>query len=267
MDRDDEDTLPGEDELDTPEGGEAEPEGESEAEPDEGEEETPEGDNDGFDSEGEPEEEQEPEPELAPPTRKESAYARLRRERREERTRADNLQRQLDERAAAPRTDSAEQQRQRKLEREAALETARLSGPEAVAEFLQRETIQMVDQRLNQATFHTQDLADQRAFDRICARNPAIDRIADDVDAKLADMRKQGQNVSREALAYFLIGQRAVKRGGSAAETQRQAAAGRKARQTVRKTAGGRSDVGRPERRERGDSVDALEKRLGKQSI
>ena len=262
MERDDEDTLPGEtEELETPEGGEAEePEEEPEAEPGNEPEEEPEGN----EPEEEPAEEPEPEPE---PVRTESPFARLRRERREERDRADRLQRQLDERAAAPRTDSAEQQRQRKLEREAALETARLSGPEAVAEFLQRETIQMVDQRLNQATFHTQDLADQRAFDRLCGGNKALDSIADQVETKLADMRKQGQNVPREALAYFLIGQRAVKRGVPAAEAQRKAAASRKERQTVRKTAGGRSDVTRPERRERGDSVDALEKRLGKQSI
>ena len=81
--------------------------------------------------------------------------------------------------------------------------------------------------------------------------------MAAEVETELANLRRQGQNVDREALANYLIGKRARARGPKAVDKQRKTGERNIQRQSARPSAG-RSDRGPEDRR----SDDARRRRL-----
>lgn len=53
-----------------------------------------------------------------------------------------------------------------------------------------------------------QDLSDRTNFDLKAAGNKRLAAVKDDVEKRLGEIRSRGQNTSREALAYYILGEK-----------------------------------------------------------
>lgn len=180
---------------------------------------------------------------------------------KEAKAEAEATRRELNEiRQAAQGRQTAEQAR---LE----AERVALMAPEEKYEHLLNKQKQDTDVRLGAIHFQMQDATDRSRFEGMCARVPAYASIQDDVEAALVTARGQGGNPSRETVAKYLIGERAVAAALKGGKT-RQAAKGaaRVATQTV-KAPSGRSDVPGGQRRAGGDDRSARAARLGDMEI
>lgn len=137
---------------------------------------------------------------------------------------------------------------------------ALMSADEKVEYYRQKDR-QELEQRLGQIQFQQQDVADRAAFDRLCDRSPAIAEVADEVERILADERRAGRpGASREVIAKFVIGDRALKGARKAGAVQRQRAQANIQRNAAVPVAP-RGDI--PAGRERrGSEAAAREKRL-----
>jgi hypothetical protein len=116
-------------------------------------------------------------------------------------------------------------------------------------------------QQLAQIQFQTLDQMDRSEFQAQIANNPKLARWADEVEAELAKLRAQGQNVKRSVMASYIIGQKVLKQDPKA--TAKQKAAGQ-ARIAAQKTSPG-SSKGDASRGARGGK--SLEDRLADQLI
>lgn len=143
-------------------------------------------------------------------------------------------------------------------------ERVRLMAPDERYDYLLNKQKQEFDGRFGALQFQMQDNADRVSFDNLCARDPALAAVRDDVEAQLADFRRQGQaGPTRENLANWFIGKRARERAakGGAAKQRGKGAARVAAAQA--KPAGGRSDVRTGSERRGGDERAARAARLG----
>lgn len=171
---------------------------------------------------------------------------RLRAERREARERAERLERENAElRARTASQPSPDQQRQRQEDRARELETARLESPEKYVEVALRQQREDFTQQLGMVQVSSTDAQDAAKFDRLCARNPAINEIAEDVERELANLRRSGGNMPREFIAKYILGDRAIARGARAKNKQQRQADGARQRERTRPGGGARSDVTR----------------------
>lgn len=170
-------------------------------------------------------------------------FGRMRREAREAKEAAQNAQRELAElRAAAQGRQTQEQQ---ELERQ----RVALMDPEEKTGYLLNRQAETTRREIDALKFQMQDASDRSGFEGLCARNPAFDAVRDEVEKGLRDMRNGGGNTSRENLAIFLIGKRAIERAGKGGKAK-QAAKGQQRVQSQRVAApAGRSDVTGAQRR------------------
>ncbi|MGK8202897.1 hypothetical protein ACRS8P_29255 [Burkholderia cenocepacia] len=67
-------------------------------------------------------------------------------------------------------------------------------------------TLRQSQQLAAQALFQAQDLNDRTAFEAKLANDPHRARYRDRVEAAVAEERRQGRNVSRESVYYFMLG-------------------------------------------------------------
>ena len=127
------------------------------------------------------------------------------------------------------------------------------------ARFALMDPEQRVEARFNEAQAANQahlarmsaalaDQTDKATFSSLAASNPLYKRVAGKVEEKLAELRRMGQNVDREALAKYVIGEEVLKRSATAIPKQRQAGQQNIRRQTARPGAG-RSDETTEDRR------------------
>lgn len=121
-----------------------------------------------------------------------------------------------------------------------------------------------MDQRAQNAEFAARDVADKAALDAEIAGDKRLAPFKAKVESRLAELRRNGQNVDRITLLNHEIGlafregkTRSTNRAQKAADANRQ-------RQTARPT-GGRSDTGRTT--ETNTSTSARDKRLEGRSI
>lgn len=121
-----------------------------------------------------------------------------------------------------------------------------------------------VDERLaqherNQQALNTQllDASDRAQFQAKVAANPLAKKLEPDVERRLGDLRARGQNLPREVVFTYLVGERALAQMGKG----KPAAQANRARQQAR-PANTRGDV-RPERGRRTGDVSDLERRFG----
>lgn len=251
----DDDDLPGpEEELDNAEDVETEVEGDAEGEGGSDDLEADSGDEDAP-GEGEGEEGESGQVEARRPSR---AQARVENALREAREAKEEARRAREEAAEARREREQRQQGESERERR---ERLALMSPDERTEFLLNEQGQRFERELFNIRFQTADNADRTRFEALAARTPAYAAIADEVETKIAEARAKGdRSLSREVLAKFLIGERAIARAARASNKQNRKAAADRQRQTAR-PAGGRSDVA-ADRRVRGDSPEARRKRL-----
>lgn len=175
--------------------------------------------------------------------------ARLAREKREAEERAADLRRRLDalehERrpAAEPQQETPEQEAQRLA----------LMTPEEKMEYRMEKMQRELRAASQRAEFVTMDTADKAAFDARAAADPRRAKYAPLVEQRLQEMRRNGANAPREAVLYYMIGERVMNADPKKINAQRNR--GRQNVERQRAPAGsGRGDV-RAERRPTGKTA------------
>ena len=174
---------------------------------------------------------------------------------------AEATRRELNElRQAAQGRQTAEQAR---LEQE----RIALMAPEEKFEYLLNRQAEQTRTQVGALQFQMQDATDRSGFESLCARNPAFDAVRDDVERELTNMRRNGGNSTRETVATYLIGKRAIEaatKGGKTKQAKRGAE-----RVGAAKVAAptGRSDTRVGSQKTGGDSAAARAKRLDGQFI
>lgn len=195
----------------------------------------------------------------APAKKGNPEYGRLRQRAREAEERAAQKERELNELRMAAQGRQTEQEKQLEQER------LRLMAPEEKTEYLLDKQKREFDGRFGQLQFQMADTADQSAFAALCASKPAFQSVRGDVEEQLLALRRNGANTTRENLATYLIGKRALEQSEKSRPAQKKRAAVNRERQQA-KPAGGRSDVGRSDQRGGGE-VEQRRKRLENQQI
>ena len=109
-------------------------------------------------------------------------------------------------------------------------------------EYLRQQDSQRMEQRLAQIQFDAQESADKTAYEALASRRPIAAKLRDDVEARLADMRRNGTTAPREIVLAYLIGQRALANEGRATGRAQKTASANRDRQTAR-PGNGRTDT------------------------
>lgn len=207
--------------------------------------------------------------EVRQPSRAERRFQELSRRAKEAEEKAARYEREaqearfIRERNQGPDLQAQIAQRRRE-ELERLREEARISqDPTAYLDAQRRHDREDFDARIGALQAQQIDSGDRAAFDRMCDRNPAVAAIRDKVEAEIANLRRQGGNAGREAVAYYLLGQAAVQRAGAAKTRQSKRAANGIEREAARPVRS-RSDLPSGGRRESrgGDERAARAKRL-----
>ncbi len=176
-----------------------------------------------------------------------------------------------DRRAAESRAEAAERRaaelearlsgRQTDEQRRAEQERVSLMTDREFVEYTRQQDRQEFQRELGALRFQQADTSDRERFERLCEKTPAIAAVADEVERILASERAAGRGgASREIIAKYVIGDRALKNAGRAKGKQTKRAAENKERQTSR-PASSRSDVSASGSR-RGTESEARRKRL-----
>jgi len=101
---------------------------------------------------------------------------------------------------------------------------------------------QEFQQSLQRIEFNSQETADKAAYESLCARNPVAAKLKQDVEDRLADMRRNGTTAPRETVLRWVIGDRALANAGRASGRAQRTAATNRDRQQAR-PGNGRADV------------------------
>jgi hypothetical protein len=170
--------------------------------------------------------------------------------------------------AAALRAELEETKRQRNAPATETTEQfqARLDAmdPLSRVDYLRQLDRQIAQNAIRDLEHKIADSTDRSEFEALCARNPTAAKLKDEVETKLAELRRSGQTVPRGNILRFLIGERALSKEPRARGKAERDAASRRQRHDAR-PGNGRSDAG-PESR-RGDSKAARDKRLENMDI
>ena len=131
----------------------------------------------------------------------------------------------------------------------------------------------MAEQMRDAEARHTRDLqtlqfqlmesSDKASFEAKALADSLYKKMAPKVEQELANLRRQGQNISRENIFYFLVGKSAVESRNSGATREQRRAAEARVRKATTKPANVRSDTGATRQRQQV----SLEKRLENVSI
>lgn len=115
--------------------------------------------------------------------------------------------------------------------------------PDERSEYRLNKALGEVREQNARTQFQMQDQADKAIFDAKAANDPRYKRYAGEVETRLQQLRQQGQNVAREALLYYVIGEKVVKRNEADVSKQRKRGQENIARQRA-PAANSRGDVG-----------------------
>lgn len=225
---------------------------EDDGDSDGGEDDSGENDDDGEDEGREPEGRQ---TDVEKPKRK--GIGDIRREAREAKAKADALEKEIEQLKRGGQQHQAPketpEQRQAKL---AAM------TPEARSEFLRQEDRAYNDARFNQLAFQNFEATDKATFEAACARNPAVQAIRGEVEKEVAKLRENGQVVTRETAAAFLLGKKVLEGAPGARKKAQQRADDAKDRNKA-KPSGGRSDQTRQSRKSGDERAKRKERLMG----
>lgn len=136
-----------------------------------------------------------------------------------------------------------------------------LMSPDERTEAIVSEALHRNNQQNQVLTSQLMDQSDRAAFDARATVNPLFKKLGADVERELATLRSRGENLPRETIAIYLIGQRVVAQQGKTKPGAQQRRRAQEAR-----PADGRGDVagGRRERRAASaGSVADIEARFG----
>ena len=186
------------------------------------------------------------------PSRAQSRIRTLADELKAERERGAQRDRELAEiRAQSQRSQQRGESRE---EREARLA---LMDPEQRSEYRLNEALEQNRRDMAAMQFQMQDAADRSGFQARAATDKLYAKWGAKVEEELSKLRAQGQNVGREQLFKYLVGEAALAARGKAGKTARQEGQKRIQRQTT-KPLNSRGDAGGARRR----SEASLEERL-----
>lgn len=176
-----------------------------------------ENDEDILDPAGEPEEGEDEEDDTDEPSevdaepaspRGRQQFGRLRQQQREAQERADRvarenaeLTRQLHEARQVPR-----QQGESPEQRQARYNS--IMDPEERVLARWRDEQATERQQNNAVQFQLLDTTDRTAFQSFCVRHPVADKLSAEVERRLGELRRAGQNMPREAIFTYLLGER-----------------------------------------------------------
>jgi hypothetical protein len=163
----------------------------------------------------------------------------------ETRRRLDDLSRQMTQ--PRPPSESPEQR---------AARFALMTPQEQMSETL-RESEQRTVALVQQVQMQSADAADRAAFQSRAAVDPLYAKWGPKVEGKLAELRARGNNVERDVLLKFMIGEAALERRGSTAGKAEVTQAQRRVASQRTRTANSGSDTA-PQRRQQV----SLERRL-----
>lgn len=138
---------------------------------------------------------------------------------------------------------------------------ALLTPEERITEEL-RDAKQSFARDMQVVRFQSEDSSDRAAYEAKATVDPLYAKWRPKVDAELAELRRQGMNVSRERLMYYLIGKAAVE-GRQAVKGSQRAEGRRRVEQQRTRPANSGSDVAGSRR----DRSTSLERRLENQSL
>lgn len=135
---------------------------------------------------------------------------------------------------------------------------ALMSGEDRIREEM-REALDRNERNTQQLMGQMLDQSDQASFTASAASNPLARKLGPEVERRLADLRSRGQNLPRNVVLTYLIGEKVL-----AQRAKEKPGASQRRRQQDTRPARGGSDVGqsRQERRAPG-SADDYEKRFG----
>lgn len=169
--------------------------------------------------------------------------------------------------AEATRREIAElraAQNGRQTEQQASLERERLAlmAPEEKYEYLLQKQAEQTRTEVGALRFQMQDASDRSGFESLCARNPAFEAVRDEVESGLAKMRNGGGNTTRENLAIYLIGKRAIERAAKGGKTKQAAKGATNVQRQTVKAPAARGDVAGGDGRRSGSEASARKARI-----
>ena len=154
---------------------------------------------------------------------------------RQLRDRAQRAEREREEeRQARVRAEAAAAERGRRESDEQERARISLMTPEERADYRVSRLEQEFDRKLSGLAFQSADQNDKSAFKAMASVNQVYAKHEREVETRLAELRKQGQNVSREVMLKFIIGEKAVERAATSGGRQRAKATERVNRETTR---------------------------------
>lgn len=191
------------------------------------------------------------------PSRGEVRFQKLSQTAKEATERAANAEKRAQEMEA--RLARLEQPRQEQPRGKSPEELA-LMTPDELINYRLGEATKGFEQKLGAIQWATYEQSDRAAFASLAANDTVAARLAPKVEERLRELRSQGQNVDRERLLTYLIGEEVRAKGSAARQKQQGDGQRRIAKQTVRSGGQQRSDT--QSTRGRMSEAEAREKRL-----
>ncbi|MDE2471881.1 MAG: hypothetical protein KGL35_24935 [Bradyrhizobium sp.] len=134
-----------------------------------------------------------------------------------------------------------------------------LLSPEERAMEMVNEALARNNAQQQQLTHQLMDQSDRSAFEARAVNNPLFKKLAGEVERELTNLRSKGQNLPRETIATYLIGQRVVAQQGKAKPGAQQ----RRQQQSARPVRAQGDMGGRRQRGGGGNSAEDFEARFG----
>jgi hypothetical protein len=193
----------------------------------------------------------------APRTRGDRQFAELRERNRLLAEQNATVTRQLDEmRRNPPQPQHVEDPR-------VEAERVALMSPEERIQYTVDKSLRQHQQKSDQLMHQLMDQSDRSSFEAKAAANPVAKKLAGEVERRLADLRSRGQNLPRDVVFTYLVGERALAQMGKGKTGARE----RQQRQQARPSnARGDAATGQRVRRDNNDLA-AMERRLENQPI
>lgn len=188
-------------------------------------------------------------------SRRERQVSELRRARQELAEQNATLTRQLEElRRNPPQPQQYEDPR-------AEAERLALMSPEDRIQYTVDKSLQRHAQQQQIITNQLLDQSDRAAFEARAVNNPIAKKLAPEVERRLGELRSRGQNLPRDVVLTYIVGEKALAQMGKGKD---KTAVRERQRQQQARPANGRGDTSGDRRARRsGDSdVAALERRL-----
>jgi hypothetical protein len=159
-------------------------------------------------------------------SRGERRFQKLANETREANTRAERLERELQEIRAERQRQTAQTQ-----EREPSAEEMSLWSTDQIVQYRLDKATGKFNQTLQHMQFQNMESADKSSFTALCAGDARAKKYADEVETRLLELRRQGQNAQREVILKYVLGEKLMQQTARATTAQRKQGQQRIARQ------------------------------------